>query len=167
MKEWINEWPGKLLDQEKVCIFILNKKVSLGASTFQRGTFHGSSDFLCNSSYSGYSKVLKLNPCQRPETIFSRNLFFFADFLWATPLLTQFSFYFLNLSGASALDLIGSILATPSLPWVSALDSFSGPTTKPSFACACCFSDFAEFCWDEQDVCWGTSLWDTVKRDWS
>ena len=156
--------------RKRCAFFLLNKKVLLGASTFQRGTCHGSSDFLCNSSYSGYSKVLKLNPCQRPEAIFSRNLFFFffADFLWATPLLTQFSFFFFfNLSGASTLDLIGSILATPSPPWVSALDSFSGPTTKLNCACACCFSDFAEFCWDEQDVCWGTSLWDTVKRDWS
>lgn len=154
--------------RKRCAFFLLNKKVLLGASTFQRGTCHGSSDFLCNSSYSGYSKVLKLNPCQRPEAIFSRNLFFFL-LIFSEQLLYLLSsvFFFLNLSGASTLDLIGSILATPSPPWVSALDSFSGPTTKLNCACACCFSDFAEFCWDEQDVCWGTSLWDTVKRDWS
>ena len=135
--------------RKRCAFFLLNKKVLLGASTFQRGTCHGSSDFLCNSSYSGYSKVLKLNPCQRPEAIFSRNLFFFFLLIFSEQLLYLLSsvfFFFLNLSGASTLDLIGSILATPSPPWVSALDSFSGPTTKLNCACACCFSDFAEFC---------------------
>ena len=154
--------------RKRCAFFLLNNKVSLGASTFQRGTFHGSSDFLCNNSYSGYSKVLKLNLWQGPETIFSRNLFFFFLLIFFEQLLYLLSsVFYLNLSGASTLDLIGSILATPSPPWVSTLDRFSGPTTKPNCACTCCFSDIAEFCWDEQDVCWGTSLWDTVKRDWS
>ena len=156
--------------RKRCAFFLLNNKVSLGASTFQRGTFHGSSDFLCNNSYSGYSKVLKLNLWQGPQTIFSRNLFFFFFFCWfslSNSSTYSVQFFFLNHSGASTLDLIGSILATPSPPWVSALDRFSGPTNKPNCACACCFSDFAEFCWDEQDVCWGTALWDTVKRDWS
>ena len=67
--------------RKRCAFFLLNNKVSLGASTFQRGTFHGSSDFLCNNSYSGYSKVLKLNLWQGPETIFFRNLFFFFFFL--------------------------------------------------------------------------------------
>ena len=48
------------MDQEKIGFF-LNDEVSLGASTFQGGTFHGASNFLCNNSYSRYSRVLKLN----------------------------------------------------------------------------------------------------------
>lgn len=80
--------------RKRCAFFLLNNKVSLGASTFQRGTFHGSSDFLCNNSYSGYSKVLKLNPWQGLETIFSRNLFFFFLLIFSGQLLYLVQFFF-------------------------------------------------------------------------
>lgn len=56
--------------RKRCAFFFLNEEVSYGTSTFQRGTFHCSSDFLFNNSYSGDLEVLKLNPWQGPETFF-------------------------------------------------------------------------------------------------
>ena len=80
--------------RKRCAFFFLNEEASYGASTFQRGTFHCSSDLLCSNAYSGDLEVLKLNPWQGPETVFSRNLFFF--FFSAFPVSVRL-FHFLGL----------------------------------------------------------------------